>query len=369
MIPLALIDNPFPTGLIPAVGAKKGLATNIGAGISFVDPHAREPRSQQFSFDLQREIPWDVLLTAGYVYNGMTRVAVNRSLNSLTVDQLALGASVLNNRVANPFAGLVPGYALNQPTITYGSLLTPFPQFTGITETGSPIGDSSYHALQIQMTKRFSHGISYSAGYTVSKHLGRVGFQYPTDNQLEKLIDIWDVPQLFTLNGSWELPFGRGRIIGGNMPKVLDYVFGGWKLNGMIKVQRGMPYQISGNTIPLPGVNRNAPNQSLNQWVNPAAYVLNTNNYIPRRWSTSFGDLRLPPIHNFDLAVAKSFKITERVTFEFMNNWVNAFNTPQWFSAPGGCSSASATCFGRIAGFQTQTNLPRQIQLAGKINF
>lgn len=369
MMPLALIDNPFPTGLIPAVGAKNGLATNIGAGISFIDPHAREPRSQQFSFDLQREIPWNVLLTAGYVYNGMTRVAVSQSLNSLTVDQLALGASVLNNRVVNPFAGLVPGYALNQPTITYGSLLTPFPQFTGVTEIGSPIGDSSYHALQVQMTKRFSQGISYSAGYTVSKHLGRVGYQYPTDNQLEKLIDIWDVPQLFTLNASWELPFGRGKIIGGNMPKVLDYVFGGWKLNGMIKIQRGMPYQISGNTIPLPGVNRNAPNQSLNQWVNPAAYMLNTNNYIPRRWSTSFGDLRLPPIHNFDLAVAKSFKITERVSFEFMNNWVNAFNTPQWFSAPGGCSSASATCFGRIAGFQTQTNLPRQIQLAGKINF
>ncbi len=368
-LPINLIDNPFPTGLIPAVGAKNGLATNIGTGISFIDPHAREPRSQQFSFDVQREIPWNVLLTAGYVYNGMSRIAVSHSLNSLTVDQLAMGASVLNNRVANPFAGLVPGFGLNQSTITYGSLIAPYPQFTGVTEVGSPLGDSAYHGLQIQMTKRFSHGVSYSAGYTVSKHLGRLGYQYPTDTQLEKLIDIWDVPQLFTFNASWELPFGHGKTLGSNMPKVLDYVFGGWKLNGMIKVERGMPYQINANTIPIAGADRNAPNQSVNQWVNPAAYVLNTNNYIPRRWSTSFGDLRLPPIHNFDLAIAKNFKITERVNFEFMNNWVNAFNTPQWFSAPGGCSSASATCFGRIAGFQTQTNLPRQIQLAGKITF
>ncbi|MCC7496096.1 MAG: carboxypeptidase regulatory-like domain-containing protein [Bryobacterales bacterium] len=369
LIPINLIDNPFPTGLIPAVGARNGLATNIGTGISFIDPHAREPRSQQFSFDVQREIPWNVLVTAGYVYNGMSRVAVNRSLNSLTVDQLALGASVLNNRVANPFAGLVPGFGLNQATITYGSLLVPYPQFTGVTEIGSPIGDSAYHGLQIQMTKRFSQGVSYSAGYTVSKHMGRVGYQYPTDNQLEKLIDIQDVPQVFTFNASWELPFGRGKIVGGNMPAALNYIVGGWKINGMIKIQRGMPYQISPNTIPLAGVNRNAPNQNVNQWVNPAAYVLNTNNYIPRRWSTSFGDLRVPPIHNFDLAVAKDFKITERVNFEFMNNWVNAFNTPQWYSTPGGCASASALCFGRIAGFQTQTNLPRQIQLAGKITF
>ena len=368
-LPINLINNPFPTGLLPAVGAKNGLATNIGTGITFVDPHAREPRSQQFSFDIQREVPFSMLLTAGYVYNGMSRIGVDRSLNALTVDQLALGASVLNNRVANPFAGLVPGFNLNQSTITYSSLIVPYPQFTGVTQKWTPVGDSAYHGLQFQASKRFSHGVSYSVGYTISKHLGRLGYQYATDANLEKLIDIYDVPQLFTLNASWELPFGKGKLIGNNMPTALNYVFGGWKLNGMIKLQRGMPYQINANAIPVSGADRNAPNQSLNQWVNPAAYVLNTNQFIPRRWSTSFGDLRLPPIRNFDLAIAKNFKITERVNFEFQNNWVNAFNTPQWFSAPGGCNSPSATCFGRIAGFQTQTNIPRQVQLAGKVTF
>jgi hypothetical protein len=363
------IDNPFPTGVQAAVGASKGLATNIGTSVSFVDPHAREPRSQQASFDIQREVPWNLLLSAGYVYNGMSRIAVSQSLNSLTVSQLAQGATVLNTKVTNPFAGLVSGYSLNSATIAQSQLLLPYPQFSSVTETARPIGTSSYHGLQIQAQKRYSAGVSFSLGYTISKHLGRLAYQYATDANLEKLIDIWDVPQLFTLNASWELPFGRGKLIGNGMPKALNYVFGGWKLNGMIKIQRGMPYQLSSAAIPVAGVDKNAPNQSLNQWVNPAAFTLNTNNYIPRRWSTSFGDLRLPPIHNFDLSVAKNFRITERVGFEFMNNWVNAFNTPQFFSAPGSCSSPSATCFGRIAGYQTQSNLPRQIQLAGKVTF
>jgi hypothetical protein len=103
--------------------------------------------------------------------------------------------------------------------------------------------------------------------------------------------------------------------------------------------------------------------------VNPAAFALNTNPFALRRWSSISGRLRLPPLNNFDLGANKSFRITERVTFKFMTNWVNAFNTPQWFSAPGACNSPSASCFGKIANFQTQTNLPRQIQLAGKLTF
>lgn len=380
MLPLNLIDNPFPNGLIQPTGAGKGLLTNVGTSISFVDPTAREPRSQQMSVDIQRELPWSILLNAGYVYNGVSRLPVSRNLNALTPDELALGAAVLNKRVANPFAGLVPGYALNQSTITQASLLVPYPQFVGsfpgsptggVTELDYSIGNSAYHGIQIQATKRFSAGLSFSVGYTLSKHLGRYGYQNSSDTTLEKAIDTGDIPQMLTLNGVWMLPIGRGQLAGRNMPRWLDFAIGGWQLNWMIRSQEGMPYPLSTNAIPVSGVDPNAVDsgQRLDQWVNPAAFALNTNPFALRRWSSISGRLRLPPLNNFDLGANKSFRITERVTFKFMTNWVNAFNTPQWFSAPGACNSPSASCFGKIANFQTQTNLPRQIQLAGKLTF
>jgi hypothetical protein len=379
-LPLNLIDNPFPTGLIPAVGAGRGLLTNVGTSVSFVDPKAREPRSQQFSVDVQREMPWKVLLSAGYIYNGVSRLPVSRNLNFLSSEQLALGASILNRRVTNPFAGLAPGYALNQTTITTSSLLVPYPQFAGtfagsptggITELDYSVGNSAYHGLQIQAVKRLSAGLSISIGYTLSKHMGRYNYQNSSDQALEKTIDPNDVPQMLTLNGVWQTPVGRGTPVGRDMPKWLDTIVGGWQLNWMIRLQEGMPYPLSPNAIPISGVDPNAVpgGQRLDQWINPAAFGLRTDPFALQEWSTISGRIRLPPINNFDLGTTKTIHITERWTFEFMTNWVNAFNTPQWFSAPSACNSPSASCFGKIANFQTQTNLPRQIQLAGRLKF
>ncbi len=81
------------------------------------------------------------------------------------------------------------------------------------------------------------------------------------------------------------------------------------------------------------------------------------------------GRLREPPTHSFDLGIMKNFRITERVKFQFINNWINATNTPQWFGSTGTCNSASKSCFGQIAGFQNQSNYPRQIQFAGRVTF
>jgi TonB dependent receptor-like, beta-barrel len=232
LIPLNLLANPFPSGLIAPVGASQGLATNIGTGITFIDPHTREPRSQQFSFEIQRELPWGIRASAGYVLNKVDRLPVTKDLNAWTLDQLPLGAAGLNQHVANPFAGLVPGYSLNQATITYGQLIRPFPQFTTVVEQNIPIGSSRYDG-----------------------------------------------------------------------------------------------------------------------------------------WSSINGNLRRPPVHNFDLGITKNNRITERVNFQIMGLFINAFNTPQFWDGPSNCSSPAQNCFGQIAGYNTQSNLPRQVQLAGRVTF
>ena len=65
----------------------------------------------------------------------------------------------------------------------------------------------------------------------------------------------------------------------------------------------------------------------------------------------------------------KNFRSTERVKFQFVDNWIDATNTPRWRKSTGTCKTASKSCFGQIPNQQTQSNLPRQIQLAGRITF
>lgn len=370
-IPINLIDNPFPTGVLQPTGASKGLATNIGSSVSYVDPNTREPRSYQASFEIQREIPWGILVSAGYTFNKNDRLPVDQALNVITESLFVQGASVLNRQVDNPFAGLVPGFSLNQAKIAYQSLQVPFPQYSGVTKRYVPIGDSRYDGVQFQMTKRFSHGVSMSLAYTVSKKLGHYGYQNSFDNFLEKRVDDYDQPQVLVPNGSWELPWGRKRWMATSMPAWLDHIVGGWQVNWMVRIQSGKPLLLGADTIPVAGADPNAvpDGQRLDQWINRAAFTLNTNPYLPRRWSNITGRLREPPVHSFDLGIMKNFRITERVTFKFINNWINATNTPQWFGSVSSCATASKSCFGQIAGFQTQSNYPRQIQFAGRVTF
>ena len=65
----------------------------------------------------------------------------------------------------------------------------------------------------------------------------------------------------------------------------------------------------------------------------------------------------------------KNFRSTERVKFQFVNNWIDATNTPRWRGFTRTCATAPKSCFGQIPNQQTQSNLPRQIQWAGRITF
>ena len=288
------------------------------------------------------------------------------------------GYTYLNTSVTNPFAGLIPNTNLTKATVAQSQLLLPFPEFTSVTENDIPIGNSNYHALEIQVTKRFSEGLSFTAAYTNSRHEGRYAYMNAFDTQLMKETDPFDIPQVLTLNGAYDFPLGRGKRFASNIPGWANQIIGGWQFNWMTRFSDGIPWQFSSNSAPVPGVPINYSNQSINQWVNPLEFtnVTNTAFCYPQgssnciqEWSTVNGHARVPDIANYDLSLFKSFRITERVNFVLMNNWVNATNTPQFFNAPGSCENITASCFGKIAGFQGQTQYARQIQIAGRLTF
>ena len=82
--------------------------------------------------------------------------------------------NALNNLVPNPFYGLVQTGTLSAPTVTQGQLLLPFPEYTGVSEASADVFDSTYHALQMKVEKRFTQGGTVLAAYTFSKLLADV---------------------------------------------------------------------------------------------------------------------------------------------------------------------------------------------------
>ncbi|MGD1103934.1 MAG: TonB-dependent receptor, partial [Terriglobia bacterium] len=237
---LSLITNPFPSGLLAATGSSLGLETNLGTALTVDAPQAREPRAQQFNFNVQHQLPHGILVTVGYNYNGASRLPVSLNLDHLSLAQTQLGYTYLNTSVPNPFAGLMPAsVALNKATVAQSQLLLPYPQFTGVTENYIPIGNSAYHGFSAQVNKRFSSGLSFSAAYTNSKHMDRGAYMNPFDTQLMKEIDPLDVAQFLNLYGVYEFPLGRGKSLGSQMPGWANQIFGGWQLNWILRFQSG----------------------------------------------------------------------------------------------------------------------------------
>ncbi len=122
-------------------------------------------------------------------------------------------------------------------------------------------GSSSYNALQGKLEKRFSKGLSILSTYTwahaIDNSPGGIcsngasardcGPDDPLRPELERASSDTDVRQRFTFTNVYDLPFGRGKQFGSDMPKALDVVIGGFQLNNILTLQSGPVYNVTCN--------------------------------------------------------------------------------------------------------------------------
>ncbi len=369
---LATNANPFPNGLKAPAGASGGLKTNLGQSLTFYDYDLKQPYSQRWSFGFQQLLPGAWLLDAAYVANRATRLQVSRSLNETPAQYLSTSPlrdqatiNYLSASYASPFYGTDAIYG---KTITRGDMLKPYPEFGSIT-VRQPIGYSWYHSLQTRMEKRFSQGYTMQFSYTWSKLMTATEFLNACDPRPYEVIGTFDRRHRFTSSGIWEVPVGRGRHFGGQMPAVLNFVVGGWQLGGIVTGQSGAPLAFGnisfvGNTddIQLPSDQR-----SVSQWFNVNAGFLRGSSqklsYNYRSFPLRFSGLRGGMLSRWDFSLIKDFTIHEKVTFQFRTEVFNAWNHPS-FSSPNMTPTSSA--FGSISSTTTQA---RQWQFSGRIKF
>jgi hypothetical protein len=314
-------------------------------------------------------------LELAYVGTSSSDLRISRAINpiprqymstSLTRDQPAIDA--LSRAVANPFYPALPGTGLAATNTSRGQLLRPFPQFTGVSVTNND-GYSNYHSLQTRLERRFSRGYTLMAAYTWSKFMEGIGYLNETDPNPEYVVSDQDRSHRFVTSGVWELPVGRGKLIGGSMHRAADKLFGGWQVQGIYQYQGGAPLGF-GNAIfngDLKAIPLASGQRSIGRWFNTdagfernAARQLGSNlRYMPSRFSGIRGD----GIDNWDLSVIKNTHFTERIYLQFRAEFLNAFNHAQ-FSAPN--TTPSSTAFGTV----TETSqMPRLMQFGLKLFF
>ncbi|HWB86326.1 MAG TPA: TonB-dependent receptor [Bryobacteraceae bacterium] len=365
LTPNATLSNPFPAGITQPVGSSAGLATFLGKSVSFYNPNPINPYSVRWTFNIQHQLPSGMAVEIGYEGNHAVHLTNSANLNYVPAQYLSRSPTRdqpvidhLSSLVANPFAGLIPGSTINGSTIALSSLLTAYPEFTGVSETGLNEGSSYFHMGSVRLEKRFSGGFTLMANYQFSKILTRISRLNDSDVQLAKRVAAEDRPQRLTLNSSYELPFGRGKKFGSNMPALVNGVIGGWILNGIYQHQTGAVLSW-GNVIYYGGdINLNPRVVTgafdTTQFDRKSAEQLASN---VRTFPLTFGDLHADGVNNLDLSVIKRFPIRERLNLQYRCEWFNALNHPV-FSAPNTTPTSSA-----FATITSVDNLARVIQM------
>ncbi len=373
LTPAGQWNNPYPAGVAPPLGRQ---TTMLGLSFTYSWPDRVIPYVHQYSFGLQHELPFRILVDASYVGSRTLSLQTSKPINAVPADKLSMRDALLT-RVPNPFAGLLPGTAFNAATVPQQQLLRPFPQYNDITEANRTIGKSWYDSFQLRVEKRLTHGFHLLFSYTISKTLEAVGYLNGQDpfGALAKVLTTFDTPQRATLSGGYELPFGKNSSNG-----LVRQVLGGWQFNWIATFQTGLPVAMPGNAVSS-GVNPKINNPTSARWFNtctltltgvrqscaspdePVAWLVQ-DPYALRTLSFRHPNVRTLRAPLVDFSVFKLFSITERVKLQFRAESFNLTNTP-WFGAPN--TTLGSANFGVVS--PSQANDPRNVQLALRLMF
>jgi hypothetical protein len=337
---------------------------------SAVDIHWHDPYSLQTALSLEHEFNHELDARLSYIALHTTHLVWQPNLNDLPLSSTTLASA--------------------QPASAF-----PFPNFQSIANR-STSANANYNSVQAQLNRRFSHGLSFTAAYTYAKNLsddqGTLAGTSPgtsssfADEQggyygtyaYDRALDYGNVAgtrrQRLLLTGLTDIPYGHGRRFGGNTPRIVDTVLGGWQITNIFVDQTGpflTPYIPSGNADPsgtgsgilfsrnqrpdrvfagTRTLSANTSSQSRHQWFNTAAFacpdaanpVGDTGGFaalqagacttgvtsapIGRFGTSSVGDVEGPGTVNLSTGLNKTVAVTERLHLRAEGTFTNILN-------------------------------------------
>jgi len=387
--PLFNLGNPFPSGVPLPAGNAAGLAIDLGQNITGPLRTQDIPYQANWSFDLQRQLPFKLVVTAGYVGNVGVHLYTPINVNQIPDADLALGSKLISV-VANPFYGVItdPTSTLSLATVQNGQLLRPYPEFLNVKAINVGAGHSSYDAGVLTVEKRFAQGLELLLGYTRSKAIDNVGEQTSVAGSMSGFQDNYcfscdrslsdqNEPYSLRLAVRYELPLGTGKAVVTH--GLAARAFGGWSIGAFYTVDAGRPLTVTspnntnsfgGGTGERPdatGISAALPGgpQFCNNcaYFNTAAFT-ETPTYAFGNVSRYLPDVNNPTSWNVDTLIEKSGQIREGVRLMFRAELFNALNTVDY---SGPTTSITSSTFGKIT--LSQANTPRQVQFSLRLKF
>ena len=320
--------------------------------VTMQDPVFKHPTSYQYNLTVQRELPASISVEIGYV--GRIGLYLQRERN---INQLLAGT-----RQGNP--GINP------------DALRPYKGF-GVIRLSENAGRSEYHGLQVNVGRRFHKGLAFGVVYSLSR------LTDDASNRRERLFNAYDASgfrgissddrtHVFNLHYIYELPFWQ------KQNTVFKKMFGGWQISGVTLVVSGQPltvcrgddvagvgdsecqpWDIVGDTkVPNPTFSEGR-NVDQNFWFNPAAFAVPA----PGKFGNAGRNiLRGPNFQGWDIAVFKTFPISETTKVQFRSEFFNFLNHPNLTNPD---TNPTSPTFGRVLSKAGQRN----IQFGLKLDF
>jgi hypothetical protein len=284
-------------------------------------------------------------------------------------------------------AHLTRNYNANQQLFDSPSGTVLYPNLSTITVQDNR-GKSDYNSLQAQYERRFTHGLQFLGAFTWSKTIddacGSIDTCQPqlyTDYKIERGLSNQDQPYRLVLSALYELPFGQGKRWANNISRPLNYVIGGWQVNGIYTLQAGQPFSVTVDGSPSstradlvgkPSINPG----NLTDYVNetftagaptgPFTIPASTGGVFDAPGTSGRDILRGPGSSNLDFALFKNLAVTERLNAQFRAQAYNITNTPH-FANPNGDLSQGPNQFGHVT--STIPFTYRQVELGLRFTF
>ncbi len=352
------------------------------------DANFKQGMVQQFNLNIERQLPGNVVLTAGYAGTRSTHIlfyGLNMNINS---------PAACDGGSNGYFLGCGPGGAFfyaPYPVTPPGD--QSFNQYTNI----SNITDGArarYDGLLIKAeTKSARHGLYALLSYTWSRTFdsgmadgdgttpGATYWPLPGTKKLDWGLSQLNLDDQFTASVLYDLPFGKGKRFGGDMSAVPNAILGDWHVNVIEKAISGFPLFVvdsnnqSGVNFEWNGTPLNRPNQicnpklshpTLTEWFNTSCFV--------EAPAGELGDASRAPISgprfvNTDFSAFKNFPIHEEYALQFRAEFFNLFNHAQFGLTGNGVymqDISSPATFGKV---NETVNNPRVVQFALRLDF
>ncbi len=433
-----LLTDPFaalPSGLPTPTGNSLGTATLVGNSLNFFNPRYHLSSVGEFSAGIQYALPLRSRIELTYVGNRGYKLEANNTYDilplalrqkcdvyevlqanpSLQAPLSSAPSNLCSATVTNPFQGLSQfnnGSSLyTSPTTTVQQMSLPYPEFTGGTESGLNVGKLWYNGLIVAYSTRASRDLTLTVNYTWSNTIEAGGFSSvgsgsnantdageayrdPQEKILEHSTVPWNIADVWTIGGVYQLPFGKGKRFAGHANRPLDWAIGGWEYNINALYQSGRPWTLptgivfypkgldGSQSVALPvswktgmvkngfvqGVRPCVANMSVTGVITLDSFATAPNGTNPYNCTmTNYNFLVLPsfapseanqrttavetqPAFTANMSLAKTFAITEKFKFQFRAEAFNAFNTP-WLAGTGfgtSTSNIAISTFGQI---------------------